>query len=338
VDPLGTPDPAPAGFLEGATDGSYAYNACRVPWRVATDFLVAGDARARTVAQRLTTWAKATTGGVPSAFRSGYRLNGTASPGSDYLSLAFVAPLGVGAMVDAANQAWLNAIWDLVVATPFSADGYYENTLKLLAMVVMSGNWWAPEAVSGGCTPSGTPFCTDGGVLADADVKIGRTAAPGGDETLKLKARAFLPQGLPSPLTDGAQLVLEDLGAGGATVYELSAATGAVPAATTAACDARRDGWKATAKSVRYRNKSTAFPPACAAGSARGLATLTYKIDSGTELQATAVAKRAAIGTPVGPLRATLVFGAAADAGAAGRCAVSAPLACAPSGAAVRCR
>jgi len=337
ADPLGTPDPVASGFLEGANDGAYHYNACRVPWRVATDFLVSDNTRAPVVAQRLTTSAQTTTGNTPSAFRSGYQLNGIPSPGSDYLSMAFVAPLGVGAMVDAGNQAWLNALWDLAVATPITAEGYYENTLKLLALVAMSGNWWAPETVTGGCTPSGTPFCTDGGTLADADVKIGRAVAPSGDETLKLKGRAFLPQGLPASLTDGTQLVLEDLGAGSTTVYELSAATSAVPAATTAGCDAR-DGWKATTKSARYRNKSGALPPACAAGSAHGLTTLTHKVGRSSDLGVTAAAKRATIAAPVGPVRATVVLGATAGASAAGQCAVSAPLDCTAAGASIRCR
>ena len=82
--------------------------------------------------------------------------------------MAFVAPLAVGAMVEAGNQAWLNALWDLVVTTPASVDGYYENTLKLLSLIVLSGNWWAPEQVAAGpCvaptvtpTPSATPTPT----------------------------------------------------------------------------------------------------------------------------------------------------------------------------------
>jgi hypothetical protein len=154
VDPLGAPAPAPPGFLEGPNDGAYHYNACRDPWRLATDFLVSGDTRARAAVQRINTWMRAATGGDPSQIGSGYRLDGAPSPGSDYRSMAFIAPLGVGAMVDATNQAWLDALWDLVVATPIEAEGYYENTLKLLAMIVMSGNWWAPEAVAGGCEPT----------------------------------------------------------------------------------------------------------------------------------------------------------------------------------------
>ncbi len=164
--PLGTPAPAAPNFLEGPNDGAYDYNACRDPWRLATDYLVTGDARAKSAVQRINTWIRGATSNDPASTKSGYRLDGTMSPGANYLSMAFVAPLGVGAMVDATNQAWLNAVWDLVVATPSSTDGYYENTLKLLAMIVMSGNWWAPETVAApSCvaptfTPGATPTPT----------------------------------------------------------------------------------------------------------------------------------------------------------------------------------
>jgi hypothetical protein len=42
-------------------------------------------------------------------------LNGADLPDNDYISMAFVAPLGVSAMVDSSNQAWLNSVWNLVV-------------------------------------------------------------------------------------------------------------------------------------------------------------------------------------------------------------------------------
>ena len=148
---LTDPQPVAPHFLEGPNDGAYDYNACRDPWRLATDYLVSGDVRAKTAVQRIDTWIRGQTGNDPSNIKSGYRLDGSMSPGADYLSMAFVAPLGVGAMVDTVNQGWLNALWDLIVSTPLADGGYYENTLKLLAMIVMSGNWWAPEAVATTC-------------------------------------------------------------------------------------------------------------------------------------------------------------------------------------------
>lgn len=151
VAPGSAPKPAPAGFLEGPNDGAYDYNACRDPWRLATDFLVSGDPRPRAEVQAMTAWITAVTGGDPMKIRAGYQLDGTPSKGSNYLTMAFVAPFGPAAMVDAANQAWLDALWQTTAdAAP---EGYYEDSIRLLAMIVMSGNWWDPAARPAVCNP-----------------------------------------------------------------------------------------------------------------------------------------------------------------------------------------
>jgi endo-1,4-beta-D-glucanase Y len=144
LSPLASPTPAGANFLEGPNDGAYDYNACRDPWRLATDFLVSGDDRARQEISKMTTWIKGKAAGDPTKIRAGYQLNGTASNGSNYLTMAFAAPFGPAAMVDATHQAWLDAIWTTTVA--MAPEGYYEDTIKLFSMIVMSSNWWAPEA------------------------------------------------------------------------------------------------------------------------------------------------------------------------------------------------
>jgi hypothetical protein len=48
----------------------------------------------------------------------------------------------VAAMVDSTNQAWLDALWNHIVAG--ANQGYYEDSIKMQSMLVMSGNWWAP--------------------------------------------------------------------------------------------------------------------------------------------------------------------------------------------------
>jgi hypothetical protein len=135
------PAPAQPNYLENASDGRYAYNACRAPWRIATDYLLNGDRRALAALQPIDAWARASTGGKPERIVGGYQLDGTAT--ADAYELAFAAPLGVGAMVSADNQDWLNALWDTVAGS--SVQGYYPDSLKLLSMLVMSGNWWSPE-------------------------------------------------------------------------------------------------------------------------------------------------------------------------------------------------
>jgi endo-1,4-beta-D-glucanase Y len=333
ANPLGTPAPVAPGFLEGPNDGAYDYNACRDPWRLGTDFLVSGDARAKTAVQRITTWIRSATGNDPGNIKSGYQLNGTVSAGADYRSMAFVAPLGVGAMADSSNQAWLNAVWDLVDATSIDDEAYYENTLKLLSMIVMSGNWWTPQAVSGGCVPPlGTPMCTGGGALGNVRLKIaGLNSAPG-DQSVALNASLFFPAGIPvaSPYVAGAQVLIADLGNGNASVYELSRFTTPVPAQAAGIC-AAGEGWDANRN--RYRNRSGALdPPACTAGTANGLSQIRYKPRGTFDVDLQLKARDATIAAPVGPLRITWVLGPNQAASDGGDCAISPAIACTSNG------
>lgn len=271
----GGPVPAPAagGFLEGPNDGRYYYNACRDPWRLATDVLGAGDPRAKAAVERINGWIRATTGDDPSAIQSGYKLDGTPIGGANYLSMAFVAPLGVGAMVDSANQAWLNAIWDLVVGTPPSTDGYYENTLKLLAMVAMSGNFWAPERVSAGpCVaptltpaPTTTPTTTATPVCAATPRGDCRTPIVAGAASIALRDQVGgVRDTLQWKLGRGAATSVLDLGDPTVdTGYDLCVYDGSAALVAGAAIDAGgmcdgRPCWTTKHGGFRYARKSGA--------------------------------------------------------------------------------
>jgi endo-1,4-beta-D-glucanase Y len=133
-----TAKPANSGFLEGPHDGDYDYNSCRYPWRLGTDYIVSGDAKAKAAAVQLTTWIKGAAK-TPDGIRSGYKLSGTAYV--DYVDMAFEAPFGVAAL-GGGDQAWLDAMWTSI--SGMGAEDYYSDSIKLLSMVVMSGNWWAP--------------------------------------------------------------------------------------------------------------------------------------------------------------------------------------------------
>ncbi len=136
-----TPAPAQPNYLESGSDGRYAYNACRAPWRIAIDYVLNGDQRALAALKPINSWVRASAAGKPQNIYGGYQLDGTAA--ADAFSIAFAAPLGVGAMVSSDNQEWLNALWDQVAGS--SVQGYYGDSLKLLSMIVMSGNWWSPR-------------------------------------------------------------------------------------------------------------------------------------------------------------------------------------------------
>src|SRR5262249_44539187 len=98
--PAGSVAAAPGGFLEGANDGAYSYNSCRVPWRLAMGAITGGDTRSHDLTQNINTWIQSKTGGDPNQIMAGYQLNGNVISGIDYNDLAFTAPFGVGAMVD----------------------------------------------------------------------------------------------------------------------------------------------------------------------------------------------------------------------------------------------
>lgn len=339
INPLTAAAPAPPQFLEGGNDGAYDYNACRDPWRLATDFLVSGEPLAQAAVQTINTWIRAATANAPANIRSGYQLDGSASPGSDYLSMAFVAPLGVGAMVDSSNQAWLDSIWDLMVATPIAAEGYYENTLKLLSMVVMSGNWWAPQSVSGGCVDYGNSICTNGGYISGVKLRLSGLGKGSGRQGLNLRGGILFPVGTPVlSFADGAQILVEDMGSGGSAAYELSSLTTPVPRSTQAGCDPKKDIWKIMSHSTVYKNRSGALDaPTCTAGSAAGLRRIKYIPGTNRDLRFDIQAKRTTFASPTGPLRVTVVLGDSAAAGAAGDCAMSATLACTVRSSAMLC-
>ena len=136
-----TPQPAPAEFLEGPDDGHFNYNAGRDPWRVGSDALLSNDASSRLIAQKISRWIEASANGDPANIRAGYYLDGNPLPNSNYFTTFFIAPMGVAAMTDPNQQEWLNAIYDSVYDQHID---YYEDSVNLLCLLVMSGNAWTP--------------------------------------------------------------------------------------------------------------------------------------------------------------------------------------------------
>jgi endoglucanase len=133
--------PASPLFLEAETDGAYNYNAGRVPWRVGMDALLNHDQNSRMIVQKISHWIEMAAEGNPANIRAGYELDGTPLPDSGYFTTFFAAPMGVAAMNDAAQQDWLNKVYDSVYTTH---EDYYEDSVTLLCLIVMSGNFWSP--------------------------------------------------------------------------------------------------------------------------------------------------------------------------------------------------
>jgi len=136
------PRPAPANYLESKYDGYYNYNACRVPWRIGTDYLLSGDKRSKEMVSKINRWVRSTTNNNTYNLSAGYTLDGNDIKGRYFEALSFIAPFAVSAMVDQKNQAWLNHIWDYTMGFKMKDFDYYDNTIKLLNMIIISGNYW----------------------------------------------------------------------------------------------------------------------------------------------------------------------------------------------------
>src|SRR6185369_6320919 len=131
----------PAGKLLGdANDGSFVAEAGSVPFRLVTDYLASGDARSKAALGKMNDWIKTKTGGDATKIVDGYKLDGT--PIGTKGTMAFIAPFGASALIDAGNQAWLDALWKQMTASGTVSND--PDTANVLGMLVASGNWWGP--------------------------------------------------------------------------------------------------------------------------------------------------------------------------------------------------
>ena len=136
--------PAQPNYLESKYDGLYNFNACRVPWRIAADYLVSGDKRAADFLAPINTWIRTTTKGNPDNISSGYDLSGADLPHRYFEALCFICPFAVSAMASPDNQEWLNKLWDYVTRFKLKDFDYYDNSIKMIDLIILSGNYWAP--------------------------------------------------------------------------------------------------------------------------------------------------------------------------------------------------
>ncbi len=141
-----SPRPADDDFLPGEEHcGSFYYNAGRVPFRIGIDALLNNDSRSFAILNPFIDWIAGVTGGNPALIKAGYELDGT--PIGDWNTTFFMAPTGVALMTRADKQQFLNDIYDAVHDTH---EDYYEDSVTLLCLLVMTGNYWNPDLTSAG--------------------------------------------------------------------------------------------------------------------------------------------------------------------------------------------
>lgn len=143
--------PASPDYLESEFDGSYFSNACRVPWRIAMDYAHYGNINAYSTCKTLLDWIIKETDNDPENIKNGYHLNGDTICMVDYLEInkwgpwgSFISPILAASVVDSSYMGFLEKGWDHIRRFERS-EGYYSNSIILLNMLFISGNWWAPD-------------------------------------------------------------------------------------------------------------------------------------------------------------------------------------------------
>lgn len=115
---------------------NYSYDACRVPLKIGLDYLWNGKGDEHL--NKLTKWIIKKTEADPAAIVDGYKLDGTAI--GKYNNAAFIGPFCVAAMAGE-SQEWLDkSLSHLVGLETGGRFGYYNDTLRLLSLLIVSGN------------------------------------------------------------------------------------------------------------------------------------------------------------------------------------------------------
>lgn len=136
------PVPSPGGKIESTIEGDYDQNAVRNPWRWGTDYLFSGDTGWQAVAGNITAFIKSDSGADPAQTSWAYTLDGAILSPTRYYEPTTTGCVMVGAMVDSAHQAFLNACF--TQNTGHFNSNYFAAELTLLPLIVASGNWWLP--------------------------------------------------------------------------------------------------------------------------------------------------------------------------------------------------
>lgn len=118
----------------------YSYDAVRTPWRLATHAAWTCDARARAQVDKVSRFFSRV---GPAAIKDGYRLDGT--PTGQWHNASFVGPAGAAAVLST-DAAYRQAMWDETVAA--RPENYYNASLRLLSLLLMSGGMPSPSAVA----------------------------------------------------------------------------------------------------------------------------------------------------------------------------------------------
>ncbi len=116
---------------------TYGYDACRTPWRIALDWCWNGDSSAQAYLQKIGGFFNSINGG-PGNICDSYNANGQQGSTCTH-NLAFIGPAGVSGMEG--FQSLVDGSFNLMVSPPSGNTAYFPQSLRVLSMLMMSGNF-----------------------------------------------------------------------------------------------------------------------------------------------------------------------------------------------------
>ncbi|MCL2253906.1 MAG: glycosyl hydrolase family 8 [Lachnospiraceae bacterium] len=129
--------------LEGSNDGAFAYNACRIPWRLATDYLLFGNTEIgdATLFDYIIAPLDEFAQGIGNMNSFGpFNMDGSSVGWTD--PHLFTPPFLLTAAANADDQAWVDKFWDWGI-DDYKGDNYADY-IKFFVMLTASGNYWQP--------------------------------------------------------------------------------------------------------------------------------------------------------------------------------------------------
>lgn len=116
----------------------FRYDACRVPWRIALDYLWNGNALAKEWCTKVSGWANNI---GPSSIKDGYNLDGTENNNGHHNS-AFVGGFAVAAMCN--SQAIADAFGTEMGSSRLNDTHWFTLCTRSVYLLPITGNFWKP--------------------------------------------------------------------------------------------------------------------------------------------------------------------------------------------------
>jgi len=132
--------------LEGDEDNAYAYNACRIPWRLGTDYLLFGDTKIGSkslkeyIIKPLDDFVRSYTDGDLEIIGPLY-LDGKPFEWDD--AETFAPELLVTAAGHGHDQTWVNQVWSYEGLSEYHGNDYGDY-ITIFSMMTAAGRYWLP--------------------------------------------------------------------------------------------------------------------------------------------------------------------------------------------------